>query len=54
MVDGIEELVSGNITDVLNARNILVPSVLKTYCNMIELHRLRNEIIFAATETNIL
>jgi hypothetical protein len=35
-------------------RNIEVPSLLTFYCNMIELVRLRNEIILAATETDIL
>jgi hypothetical protein len=38
----------------MNIRNIIVPTVLKTYCNMMELHRLRNELILAATETVIL
>ena len=42
------------VGDVLNRRNITVPSMLTIYCNMIELHRLRNEIILAATETQLL
>jgi hypothetical protein len=35
----------------MNVRNIVVPSKLITYCNMMELSRLRNELILATTET---
>jgi hypothetical protein len=48
---GIDDLINGNVNDLLNLRNIVAPSLLKIYCNMMELHRLRNEIILAATET---
>lgn len=54
MNQGVEDLLHGNVSDILNIRNITVPSLLKTYSNMMELHRLRNEIILAASETEIL
>ena len=50
----VSEILGGKVGDVLNRRNILVPSMLQTYLNMVELHRLRNEIILAASETAIL
>lgn len=51
---GVSEILGGKVGDVLNRRNIGVPSMLQTYLNMIELHRLRNELILAASETAIL
>jgi hypothetical protein len=51
---GVSEILGGKVGDVLNRRNISVPSMLQTYLNMIELHRLRNELILAASETSIL
>jgi hypothetical protein len=42
------------VTDILNLRNVIVPSLLEVYCNMMELYRLRNEVILAATETQLL
>jgi hypothetical protein len=44
----------GEVKDLLNRRQILVPSLLQTYCNVIELLRMRQEIIFAATECTVL
>ena len=35
-------------------RNIDVPSMLQTYCNIVELMRLRHEIILAASECSVL
>ena len=35
-------------------RNVDVPSLLQTYCNMVELMRLRNEIILAVSECTVL
>jgi hypothetical protein len=40
--------------DEIATRNITVPSMLSLFCNMMELHRLRNEIILAASECEIL
>ena len=37
-----------------NSRNIEVPSLLHIYCNMMELMRLRHEIILAASECKAL
>lgn len=37
-----------------SGRNIDVPSQLQTYCNAVELMRLRHEIILAATECSVL
>ena len=51
---GVSEILGGKVGDVLNRRNIFVPSLLQTYLNMVELHRLRNELILAASETSIL
>ena len=51
---GVSEILGGKVGDVLNRRNIFVPSLLQTYLNMVELHRLRNEIMLAASETAIL
>jgi len=48
------EILVGNVTDTLNQRNIVAPSLLKTYCNMVELHRLRSEIILAVSECAML
>ena len=42
------------VKDVLNRRNIQTPPLLQVYCNIVELHRLRNEIIQAASETRVL
>jgi hypothetical protein len=44
----------GKKNDITNRRNIVVPSQLKVYCNMMELHRLRSEIIIAASECAML
>jgi hypothetical protein len=41
-------------TDAMNQRNIVAPSLLKTYCNIIELHRLRSEIMLTASECAML
>ena len=38
----------------LDGRKIEVPSLLTTFCNMVELMRLRHEIILAASECCIL
>jgi hypothetical protein len=46
----LQNFLKGNKNDALGLRNISVPSLLKTYCNMIELHRLRSEIILASAE----
>lgn len=48
------DLLHGNVSDAINRRNIVVPSMLKTYCNMMELHRLRSEIILAVSECAML
>jgi hypothetical protein len=48
------DLFRGGKTDTMNQRNVVVPSLLKTYCNMVELHRLRSEIILTASECAIL
>ena len=44
----------GEQVSVLKSRQITVPSLLQTYCNMVEFLRLRHEIIMAATECHIL
>jgi hypothetical protein len=46
--------INNKVGDVLNKRGITVPSMLNVYCNMMELQRLRNEIILAASETAVL
>jgi hypothetical protein len=48
---GVDDILNGNVTDSLNVRNVVAPPLLHLYCNMMELHRLRNEIILAASET---
>jgi hypothetical protein len=47
----LSEVLTGKVTDTMNVRNIIVPSQLSVYCNMMELSRLRNELILAASET---
>ena len=49
-----QDLLHGKVSDAMNGRNICVPSQLKLYCNMVELHRLRSEIILAVSECTIL
>ena len=49
-----ENFLQGKVDDPMNVRNVVVPTMFKTYCNMIELCRLRQEIILNATETSIL
>jgi hypothetical protein len=49
-----EDMIEGKIADILHNRNISAPSMLKLYCNLVELHRLRNEIILAASECTVL
>lgn len=51
---GVSEILGGKVGDVLNRRNVNVPNMLQTYLNIVELQRLRNELILAVSETNIL
>lgn len=44
----------GNVSNILNTRNIDTPSLLSVYCNMAELHRLRSEIILTMSECSVL
>jgi len=53
IIDSQQEKV-GEVKDLLNRRQIQVPSLLQTYCNVIELLRLRQEIFLAATECTVL
>ena len=41
-------------SDNIGIRNVNVPVMLEVYCNLIELHRLRNEIILTVSETQVL
>jgi len=50
----VSEILGGKVGDVLNRRNVNVPNMLQTYLNIVELQRLRNELILAVSETNIL
>ena len=50
----LEHVMAQTQLNISNNRNINVPSQLQTYCNMIELMRLRHEIILAASECNVL
>ncbi len=43
-----------NIETKLQTSNIDLPSLLTLYCNMIELHRIRSEIILTTSECSIL
>jgi hypothetical protein len=49
-----DDFFHGNVSDAMNQRNIVAPSLLKTYCNMMELHRLRSEIILTVSECAML
>ena len=50
----IENVLTSTYQHVATNRNIEVPSLLQTYCNLMEFLRLRNEIIIAASECNVL
>jgi len=45
---------ANKVGDVLSRRNIAIPPMLYIYSNIMELHRLRNEIILAASECAVL
>lgn len=47
----LSDLIEGKVGDAMNLRNLVVPTQLKTYCNMMEMHRLRSELMIAASET---
>ena len=48
------DLMHGKVSDAINRRNITAPTMLRVYCNMMELSRLRSEIIMAASECAML
>ena len=50
----IEHVIASTNINISSTRNVDVPSQLQTYCNMVELMRLRHEISLAATECAIL
>lgn len=50
----IEHVIATSQIQISNNRNIDVPTQLQTYCNIVELMRLRHEIILAASECNML
>ena len=49
-----DDIIAGKPANPANERNVAVPSMLTTYCNMVELMRLRHEIILAASECAVL
>ena len=49
-----EKMLKGKVSDTMNLRNVIVPSMLHLYCNMVEMQRVRAELIIAAAETSIL
>ena len=48
------DLMHGKVSDAVNRRNITCPTMLKVYCNMMELNRLRSELIITASECAML
>ena len=49
-----EHVIATSAVGLSSTRNVDVPSQLQLYCNLVELMRLRHEIILAASECNIL
>ena len=50
----IEHMIATTGLNIASTRNVDVPSLLQTYCNMVELMRLRHEIILAVSECTVL
>lgn len=50
----IEHVIASTGINISTQRNVDVPSQLQTYCNIVELMRLRHEIILAASECAVL